>query len=460
MKGFVPTPADIVDLMVDKLLAGVSNPSDLRVLDPGCGEGEFIEGLLRYCRHRGLQHPRIVGIELDPGRADVARRRFAGVQNIEIRETDFLQQSNDEYDLIIGNPPYVSILALSESERSGYRSAYSSARGRFDLYVLFFEQALRMLARCGRLVFITPEKYLYVESARRLRELLLGRHVSELHFVGESTFGALVTYPLITTISATSSVAPTRVVNRDGSELSVRLDSASSWLPVVRGHNPSEHRGLTLGDVALRVSCGVATGADQVFVMRRSELTPELREFSHPTLSGRQISLGRALVEDHVILAPYDTAGRLLPERSLGALGVYLSEPSRRALLEQRTCAARKKWFAYHDNLPLDVMLRPKLLCKDITETPFFIVDETGSIVPRHSVYYVVPLDPADLKPLAKYLNSAEARDWMRAHCQRAAKGFLRMQSHTLKHLPLPPSFASRRSAQASVLDILEARPA
>lgn len=460
MKGFVPTPADIVDLMVAKLLAGVSNPSDVRVLDPGCGEGEFIEGLLRYFKQRGLGHPRIVGIELDPGRADVARRRFAGMRDIEIRETDFLRPCTDEFDLIIGNPPYVSILAMSESERLSYRSAYSSARGRFDLYVLFFEQALRMLTRGGRLVFITPEKYLYVESARRLRELFLGRHVSELHFAGESTFGSLVTYPLITTISAASRGAPTRVVNRDGSELSVRLDSASSWLPVVRGHKAGEHRGLTLGDVALRVSCGVATGADQVFVVRRGGLTPELQKFSHPTLSGRQISLGRAAVEDHVILAPYDTAGRLLPEQSLGALGEYLSEPSRRTLLEQRTCAARKKWFAYHDNLPLDVMLRPKLLCKDITETPFFITDEAGSIVPRHSVYYVVPLDPADLRPLAAYLNSTEAMEWMRAHCQRAAKGFLRMQSHTLKQLPLPLSFSSMLGAQPSVLDLLEARPA
>jgi hypothetical protein len=70
-------------------------------------------------------------------------------------------------------------------------------------------------------------------------------------------------------------------------------------------------------------------------------------------------------------------------------------------------------------------MLRPKLLCKDITETPFFVVDRAGELVPRHSVYYIVPYDSAALQPLEEYLNSDEAGAWLRAHCQRAANGYL-----------------------------------
>jgi adenine-specific DNA-methyltransferase len=95
-------------------------------------------------------------------------------------------------------------------------------------------------------------------------------------------------------------------------------------------------------------------------------------------------------------------------------------------------------WYAFHDNLPLPDLLQPKLLCKDITAEPFFVVDRTGEIVPRHSLYYLVPHDPARLDAWADWLNSEPVRAWLRAHTQRAANGFFRMQSHVLKQIPVP----------------------
>ena len=60
----------------------------------------------------------------------------------------------------------------------------------------------------------------------------------------------------------------------------------------------------------------------------------------------------------------------------------------------------------------------------------------------------------------AIHLNSAQATEWLRAHCQRAAKGFLRMQSHVLKRLPLPSSFEPRLGALARCSGELQAVPA
>lgn len=443
MKGFVPTPPEIVDLMVGKLFHERSPRSGAALLDPGCGNGEFIEGVLRTCRMNGWPVPRVVGIELSPDRARAARRKFAGQGEVEIRQSDFLQPSSERFDYIIGNPPYVAITGLDADERSRYREAYGTAIGRFDLYALFFEQALRLLRPDGRLVFISPEKFLYVETACPLRELLLRHGVEELHFVAEATFGDKVTYPLISTVGAASRTQRTRLIRRDGSTGSVALSTSDSWQPIVEGfpmdRHPSTRR---LAAVAIRISCGVATGADGVFVLPTAQVPRELERFAHPTISGRQILPSREVVLESSLVAPYDSEGRLLPEHKLGALGDYLNEPSRRRQLEGRTCVGPKPWYAYHDNLPLADILRPKLLCKDITEAPFFVLDREGGLVPRHSVYYVVPADPADLDALAEYLNSAESVAWLRAHCQRAANGFFRMQSHVLKRLPLPAGVA------------------
>jgi adenine-specific DNA-methyltransferase len=433
----------MVDAMVAKLFAERRPDTAAKLLDPGCGTGEFISGVLRWCAAHRQPVPGIVGVELDPARAASARARFAGVSSVEIREADFLQPSTERFDYIIGNPPYVSILALSAEERLTYRSRYRTASGRFDLYVLFFEQALRMLAPGGRLVFITPEKFAYVETARPLREMLLSYHIDELCFAPEDTFEGKVAYPLIATVSRTPARGTSRIVHRSGRTLHAAIATASSWLPLLEGVS-QETAALTLGDVTRRISCGVATGADGVFVVPEAKVSASLLPFAYPTLSGRQIAPNRQLHRHSMLLAPYDEHGHLLKESALGALGDFLREPARSAQLRSRTCAARKPWYAFHDSFPIDDLRRPKILCKDITEKPFFVLDRDGSIVPRHSVYYIVPEYSADLEPLADYLNSETAHDWLTAHCQRAAKGFLRLQSHVLKSLPVPAEFGVR----------------
>ncbi len=428
--------------MVAKLFSEQAPDGDASVLDPGCGNGEFVDGILRACTKHGWPVPRIVGIELDPLRAATATRRFGEVSQIEIRHADFLQPLSESFDYIVGNPPYVSIVGLSVNERTSYRAMYRTASGRFDLYVLFMEQALRLLTRNGRLVFITPEKFLYVESARPLRELLQRHHIEELHFVSEETFGDRVTYPLVTTLNNALPHTGTRIVRRNGVTSRTRLSASASWMPSIEGFagTPSR-RSSCLSDVSLRISCGVATGADGVYVLPWEELTEDLRPFAHCTISGRQITPARELLLRSCLLAPYGPDGTLLPESMLGALGRYLRHPERIQRLRARTCAVRKPWYAFHDNFPLGDMMRPKLLCKDITQDPFFVVDREGTIVPRHSTYYVVPHKVETLDSLAEYLNGEYARSWLRAHCQRAANGFYRMQSHVLKHMPVPASF-------------------
>lgn len=426
--------------MVDKLFASSFPKSTSLLLDPGCGPGAFIEGVLRWCARRGIEAPHIVGIDSNPEHVENARRAFHNAPRVEIRHSDFLRTSGERFDYIIGNPPYVSITGLSAEERADYRTRYRSATNRFDLYGLFFEQALELLRPDGRLVFITPEKFLYVESAASLRSVLMRHCIEELLFLPEDTFGDLVTYPLVTTMRGGHCSASTEVIARDGHHRLVQLPrNGQSWLPSIG--EASTHQGATLRDVALRISCGVATGADSEFVVRNDHIDSTLKPFSRPTLSGRQLVPGRELILTDRMLIPYDHEGTLLPEHRLGALGSYLRVERRKSVLMARTCAQRKPWYSFHENPPLRDLLRPKILCKDISRTPHFFVDRAGEVVPRHSVYYIVPRQPDQLDRLTAHLNSSLAREWLLGHCQRAAGGFIRLQSHVLKNLPIPDEF-------------------
>ena len=155
--------------MVAKLFCGRKPSADCRLLDPGCGEGEFIAGVLRFCVSKNWPIPQIVGVEIDVTRADSARQSFRDIRRVTVRHADYLLALPESFDFIIGNPPYVSILDLSPEQRLSYKSSFRTASGRFDLYMPFFEKALRMLCLEGKLVFITPEKFLYVVRMQACR---------------------------------------------------------------------------------------------------------------------------------------------------------------------------------------------------------------------------------------------------------------------------------------------------
>jgi len=442
MKGFVPTPRETVDTMVELLFRDRSPAPNNTVLDPGCGTGEFIDGVIRWCKRRRLVLPRITGVESDARHLPVLHAKYKGHRAVHIEHADFLTDRRTTYNFIVGNPPYVAITALSEGEKARYRACYATARGRFDLYLLFFEQALRSLAPGGQLVFITPEKYLYVETAGPLRDLLARYHLEQIRLVREDTFGELVTYPTITVLH-NRPPGRTQLMRRDGSTVTVQLPAGrDSWLPLLEGAAP-QRAAVVLGDLCLRISCGVATGADSVFVRLADSLDPAIRCFARPTIAGRQLTPATTdLPQRFMMLIPYDVHGRLLPLGRLGALRRYLMRDDVRQRLLARTCVKRKPWYAFHETPALREILRPKILCKDIGETPHFWVDRSGEIVPRHSVYYIVPREPGAIDVITRYLQSLSAHQWLVQNCQRASKGFLRLQSRVLQRLPLPDDVA------------------
>lgn len=91
----------------------------------------------------------------------------------------------------------------------------------------------------------------------------------------------------------------------------------------------------------------------------------------------------------------------------------------------------------------MEDMRQPKLLCKDITNKSHFWQDESGEVIPRHSVYYLIPGESVEMDELQEYLNSSVAQAWLEANCQRVAN--LRIQFIVLKKFPVPEVFGDSR---------------
>lgn len=80
-----------------------------------------------------------------------------------------------KFDVIIGNPPYMStedMKNITPSEFPIYKKLYQSAYKQFDKYFLFIERCIQLLKPNGYLGYIVPSKFTKVGAANKLRELL------------------------------------------------------------------------------------------------------------------------------------------------------------------------------------------------------------------------------------------------------------------------------------------------
>lgn len=82
--------------------------------------------------------------------------------------------ANGGFDVVIGNPPYVSLYNMDSRQRKFFDSSdsYPSTLLKYDLYILFFDKGFSILKEKGHLSYIIPSVVLYVPYAQNLREII------------------------------------------------------------------------------------------------------------------------------------------------------------------------------------------------------------------------------------------------------------------------------------------------
>jgi type I restriction-modification system DNA methylase subunit len=128
-------------------------------------------------------------------------------------ETTGLEGAPGGFDIVVANPPYVSALEFSTKysteQRRHLRELYETARGAFDLYVLFYERGLQILRRNGYLVLINPNKFLSARYALSLRQFIVTNttFLSLVDISGIKIFREAAVYPVIVMLQAAASVS-------------------------------------------------------------------------------------------------------------------------------------------------------------------------------------------------------------------------------------------------------------
>lgn len=176
------TTEPVVQYMVRR--AQELQPGVASLIDPACGAGALLEAAMTTF---GRQLTQVAGWDLDPVAVDLCRAQLP-VAAVACCDA-LLTEGAGEYDLCLGNPPYISSglrgATSQQPERlRALRERYPhSAQYKLNTYPLFVERGLELLREGGVLGYILPDSFLTGRYFAGLRRLLLSHSLIELTLI-------------------------------------------------------------------------------------------------------------------------------------------------------------------------------------------------------------------------------------------------------------------------------------
>lgn len=513
-RGAVYTDRPVVEAILD--LVGYRSDrqlADQRLLEPSFGDGDFlfpaVERLLESFfsssgdadRARVMLSNAIRSVEVHANTYHNTHTRLierlvsAGLSRGDATELasdwlingDFLLTPiQGKFDFVVGNPPYVRQERIPKPLLEEYRKRFTTMYSRADLYVPFFERGLDLLSDEGVLGYICADRWVKNKYGGPLRKKI-ATEFRLRYFIDMNDVDAfnqeVLAYPAITIISV-DRAGPTQVAldvppseasleklvaNLDGQpasdndnifEIESVPPTSQPWLldtpEILSIVRDLEERFPTLEEDNCRVTIGVATGCDRVFIadFDKFPLEPsrKLRLLKVHDLDGNKIDW-----TGNGVLNPFADDGSLVNLDEYPLLASYLHEHE--DAVKGRYIARKnpEKWYRTIDRIYPTLASKPKLLIPDIKGDATVVYDE-GRYYPHHNLY-VVTSDDWDLRALQTILRSSIAVMFVAAYCSRMAGGFLRFQAQYLRRIRIPP-WSNLSSAQRDALKAIATEPA
>jgi hypothetical protein len=512
-KGVVYTKRWVVDLLLD--LAGYkpdANLVDAIAVEPAAGDGAFlgpmIERLADSCERLGRPltdcEGALTAYELDDTSAGRARSLAADIllkrglkrasaenlANAWVRTGDYLFDATTvEANFVIGNPPYVRLEDIPEEIATFYRDAYPTMRGRADLYIAFFEAALRQLKEGGTCAFICADRWMRNQYGAELRELVTSAYavevVIEMHNA-DAFHDEVDAYPAITVIrsqkqdGAVVASAGPEVEHVSPKTLSAALDAARNAKPMVVAdglrvarvegwfhgadpwpcHSPEQlallrrlEEQFPALEVSAKVGIGVATGNDGVFITKDAHLVEPSRLLKLALV--RDICDGKMQWSGHYLVDPWNADG-LVSLDKYSRLQAYFKKHA--VALKKRHTATKnlRGWYKTIDRVTHALTAKPKLYIADIKNVLDPVLD-SGETYPHHNLYFIQS-DDWDLEVLGGLLMSAVGQFFVESYGVRMRGGYLRFQAQYLRRIRIPPPASISKTKARELVKAFRAR--
>lgn len=388
------TPSTLASLLAKWAIRSKND----HILEPGFGGCGFLQAAVDRLSELGCLTPKnqLYGCDIDP-QAFAYLSDKLGILNIERRYilSDFVAVSPVDFsvqafDVVIGNPPYVSLHNMSANQKESIQAWRAKGKiklnGRASLWAYFVLHAMSFLKPGGRMAWVLPGSFLQADYAASLRESvtacfekIIAIQLTERMFLSVgaeertvvllcSGFGGISEKIKVVHCASAEQLKDDMASHGFGETPS--LDTSMLQLPsldAIEGINLFQELSLREDTISLsdlgKVLIGTVTGANRFFIMSPSlakqrklgerYLKPILSKFAH--IQGAQIN-----GDDIEAWCRLDKPCLLfhLPDKRVSqAAATYIATFPEEDRCQNSTFQRRKNWLAADDGRIPDAFL-------------------------------------------------------------------------------------------------------
>lgn len=526
------TPTEVVSFILDRLEYTPDQSIEHKgLLDPATGSGTFLvqaaNRLVERLDRKGVPpkqaleivQDRLHGLDLNPFAVNIAQINLVfqiidlykevkqeypkyTIENFKIYQTDSLKRGLDskisgfhsdtivrkyqkdkekaeaiktgEYDLVVGNPPYVFYNDIPKGQREAYNKAFpNTAFRQYDILILFIDSARDWLKPGGQVGYITSNKFTNAQYAEKLRHNL-PRYLfidEFIDFADADVFEDVTNYPCVFSMRRKTTVEEANSEDYRFPFVRVKegMENISDLLNHVKAHIGTEYEdeyltafsvsseslekqswkfipdedktiidsirsggepNLLYRDACDRIERGFNPGYLPAYFVTDEEITTHdlETEIIYPVLDGEDIRRWRRPEPTEKIIY----ADPKLNIDDYPNIKKYLSKYKER--LKERT--EIDNWWGLRRPRPGAVTDEKKIITPDIAYyNNYSFLDGEG--YPLNTIYYTVPKDGEDYHFLLGLANSIVMQFYMRMEAPEYRGSYLRYYGNVWGDLPL-----------------------